>query len=382
MQIEKFIAILRRYLQGNSSTPEKEAVDQWYEEKDQIDNPVQMNAADYQATRERIFKNIQSRLSEDPIRIPIYQRPAFKVAAAILLIVAIGFAVSIFTRSGTNTGIAHSPSQSLQHDVAAPQTNRAVLTLGDGTQILLDSSGNGLLASQGQVEISKETTGMLSYSGQTNVELYNMLSVPRGSKPVHLQLSDGTDVWLNVASSIRYPVSFTGTERRVEITGEAYFEVAKDAAHPFVVHKSNTSTDIRVLGTHFNVNTYDDESADHITLLEGSVQVLAESGSALLSPGQQATVNTGSVKLVQDVDLEAVMAWKDGRFYFDGASMETIMRQLEKWYDVEVSYEAPINTSFVAKISRDVNISRLLEIFELTGLVHFKIEGRKIIVMK
>jgi len=158
--------------------------------------------------------------------------------------------------------------------------------------------------------------------------------------------------------------------------------VAKDAAHPFIVHKSNTSTDIRVLGTHFNVNTYADETADHITLLEGSVQVLAESGSALLSPGQQATVNPTSVKLIQGVDIEAVMAWKDGRFYFDGASMETIMRQLEKWYDVEVSYEAPINSSFVAKISRDVNISRLLEIFELTGLVHFKIEGRKIIVMK
>jgi len=266
-------------------------------------------------------------------------------------------------------------------DIAPPNANLAVLTLADGTKVYLDSVGNGTLAQQDGIAITKQDDGQIAYQGNASgVVTYNTLSLPKGSKPFRIVLSDGTHVWLNAASSITYPTAFTGKERKVNMTGEAYFEVAKNAAMPFMV--SHNQLNVRVLGTHFNINTYDDEKAGKITLLEGLVQVEQGGETKGLKPGQQAMILEENIKVIQGIDIEEVMAWKNGLFYFNGADIKTIMRQIEKYYDVEVEYRDEVNYQFVAKISRQVNVSEFLKILELTNLIHFKIEGRKIIVTK
>ena len=212
---------------------------------------------------------------------------------------------------------------------------------------------------------------------------YNTLSNPRGSTVINMRLSDGTQVWLNVGSSLTYPTVFTGKERRVTITGEAYFEVADNAAMPFRVQHGDVT--ISVLGTHFNVNTYEDETAQRITLLKGSVQINKKNVSKLLEPGQQASIShdeTNDIKVSGEVNVDEVMAWREGRFQF-GESMDigTIMRQISRWYDAEIEYKGVVSQRFVGSISKDVNVSQVLQILEATGGVKFNIEGNKIVVI-
>ena len=270
------------------------------------------------------------------------------------------------------------------NDIAAPSDNKAVLTLADGTKIDLDSSGNGTLAVQGSVQIIKQSTGEISYAGTAGGKIsYNTLSVPRGSKPMSLMLSDGSKVWINVGSSLTYPTAFTGNERKVKITGEAYFEVIHNTKMPFIVENGDVS--VRDLGTHFNVNTYADEPSGRITLLEGSVLIRRNTLSQLLKPGQQARFSNNEnsdVKVVSDVNMEEVVAWKNGKFIFDkNTDIGTIMRQISRWYNVNIEYRGKINQLFWGSISKDVNVLQVLKILEATGGVKFKVEGNKIIVM-
>jgi ferric-dicitrate binding protein FerR (iron transport regulator) len=193
-----------------------------------------------------------------------------------------------------------------------------------------------------------------------------------------MTLSDGSKVWLNAGSSVRFPVAFTGNERKVSITGEAYFEVAHDARKPFIVKDINRNAEVQVFGTHFNVNAYDDEPTINVTLLEGSVKV----NNTMIKPGQQAQVGNG-VKVASNVDFDEVMAWKNGRFQFEGAGIEEVMRQVARWYDVEVIYEnKPLNQHFRGGISREVEASKLFKMLEMTEAVHFRIEGKKVYVIK
>ena len=270
--------------------------------------------------------------------------------------------------------------QPTQHDIAPPSGNKAVLTLADGRKVELDSSGNGTIARQGNVTVIKQSDGEISYSGDAAKEVgYNTLSVPRGSKPLSLSLSDGSRVWLNVGSSLIYPTAFTGNQRKVKVTGEAYFEVAHNDRQPFMVQHDDIT--IKVLGTHFNVSTYEDETDEQITLLEGSVQVNKNSSSRLLKPGQQAQV-TGDIKVLDHVDIDEVMAWKEGKFRFgENTDIRAIMRQISRWYNVDIEYQGKINPRLWGTISKDVNISQVLKILEATGGVKFKVEGNKIIVM-
>jgi ferric-dicitrate binding protein FerR (iron transport regulator) len=209
-------------------------------------------------------------------------------------------------------------------------------------------------------------------------------------------LPDGSKVWLNAASSIRYPAVFTGNERRVEIQGEAYFEVAHDKTKPFTVHFSSGNApgrqgDVQVLGTHFNVNGYDDDEAVKTTLLEGSVKVVNGQSSmvnnqkqttVILKPGEQAVL-TGNSRFTIDhsPDVDQVMSWKNGQFYFSNSDIENIMRQMARWYDVEVEYKTHPKDRYTISLSRNVPVSKLLQFLELSGGVHFKIEGKKVIVM-
>lgn len=265
--------------------------------------------------------------------------------------------------------------------IAPPASANAVLTLANGQKIVLDSTGNGAIAQQGATDIVKLSDGQIVYRGQGGSG-YNMLNNPRGSRVINVRLSDGTKVWLNVASSIRYPVVFTGKERRVEIAGEAYFEVAHNASQPFVVQKG--TTEVKVLGTHFNVEAYDDEADMAVTLLEGSVSVASaarRTHPTVITPGSQAQVAPdGSIATTASVDLNRVMAWTGDMFSFKGADIGTIMRQVSRWYDVEVIYKEPVKEKFFAEVPKNTNVSMLLDLLEATRAVKFEMVGKTIVV--
>jgi ferric-dicitrate binding protein FerR (iron transport regulator) len=197
-----------------------------------------------------------------------------------------------------------------------------------------------------------------------------------------LLLPDGSKVWLNSGSSIRFPTAFIGKERVVELKGEAFFDIKENKKMPFIV-RTNNSMDIKVLGTQFNVMAYEDEKSINTTLLEGSVQILKETGSTYLEPGQAAVLNKGSGKIkVAPADIEDAVAWKNGYFIFSNENIESIMRKVSRWYNVEIEYQGNLNNKdFVGTISRDKNISELLKMLELTGAIHFRIEGRRVTVM-
>lgn len=305
-----------------------------------------------------------------------------KLTAAAAIFIALAAGAYFYLAPQPNYPVATSIKK--VNDIAPPLGTKAVLTLADGTKIVLDSTGNGIVAVQGNVKITKQGIGGISYMGTTAGKIsYNTLSVPRGSKPLHLTLSDGTRVWINVGSSLTYPTAFTGKERKVTMTGEAYFEVAHNSGMPFLVQHNDAT--VKVLGTRFNVNSYEDESTERITLLEGSVRVSQATSSGLLKPGQQARINNdgnSGIKIVNDVDMNEVMAWKDGKFMFDkNTDIYTIMRQVSRWYNVDVEYQGKINQRFWGSISKDVNVSQVLKILEAAGGIKFKVEENKIIVM-
>ena len=257
----------------------------------------------------------------------------------------------------------------------------AILTLSNGQRIVLDSAGNGVLTTDAGVRVIRKG-GQLSYGGNTAEVLYNQVVTPKGRK-WELTLSDGTRVWLNAASSIRYPLSFVGKERMVEVSGETYFEVAPDKNRPFKINIAGKGN-IEVLGTRFDVNAYDDEDAMRTTLLEGSVKVTRGKNSRLLSPGQQAVLDKGTddVKVMNDVNIDEVMAWRNGRFIFSDMDLKGIMRQLARWYDVDVVYEGKVPEIRVGGIiHNDVYLSTVMEFLGENG-VHYKIEGKTITIMQ
>lgn len=274
--------------------------------------------------------------------------------------------------------------QKLQQD-AKPKSSHAYLTLDNGETISLDSLNVGLLATQGNTTIKRQQNGVLSYSAgkqATNSRLlFNKVTVPRGSDVVYLQLADGSKVWLNAESSIRYPVAFMEEERKVEITGEAYFEITRSQAKRFIVSKG--SMNIVVLGTRFNVNAYDNEDNIKVTLLEGSVKVQLAKAERVIKPGQQAVMSAASINVVNDVDVEQVMAWKEGKFVFNNTNIQVIARQMERWYDLDKTKfenEAVKQWEFNGEISRYNNASKVLQLLEKTGSVKFRVEGKKMVV--
>jgi ferric-dicitrate binding protein FerR (iron transport regulator) len=274
------------------------------------------------------------------------------------------------------------PQAVVMNDIKPPVANKAVITLADGTELLLDSAVNGQLAMQDNVKLVKLANGQIVYKttggGMASAPQYNTLFNPRGSRVIDMELADGSHVWLNAGSSIRYPVAFTGNERTISMTGEAYFEVAHNAAMPFRV--ISDKAEVTVLGTHFNVNAYSDEANTKVTLLEGSVKVNGSGAAKILRPGEQAQV-TDKIAVTADADLEEVMAWKTGKFIFgEKADIETIMRQVSRWYDVDIAYQGKIASHFGGTISRQVNISEVLKILEATGNVKCSVQGKKVII--
>ncbi len=307
-----------------------------------------------------------------------------RVAAAASVILVLTTALFFLLRKDEPQIVKGTPSvDPVQH--IQPGGNKASLILANGSVINLDSVTNGTLAQQGGSKVIK-IGDMVSYDAGSKSDevVYNTIAVPKGGQ-YQLELADGPRVWLNSATTLRYPTAFVGKERMVEINGEAYFEVAHNNKQPFKVQKGDV--EVQVLGTHFNVNAYDDEPSMKVTLLEGRVKVSRERDNesarfVYLNPGQQAVVAPAqeNVTIANGVDVEEVIAWKTGMFLFKNTDLKSIMRQVQRWYDVEVVYHNDINETTSGGLPRSGNVSELMKIIEATGKVEFKIDGRKIFV--
>ncbi len=384
--------LLKVYSDGKATTEEEQDLFKWVARRGKevpIKKHIEELVSSYNSNEvlptvdwEHLYQNIieekNSRNLQLALRKIIWPRWAAAAAALLMLGTGYYFLTTIHKERKNLSGI----EQPKVNDIAPPNTVNAVLTLSNGQKIILDSTGNGMLAKQGSVNVIKLADGQIAYSGGSKEIQYNTLTNPKGSKVISLMLADGSKVWLNTASSLRYPTAFAGNERKVEITGEAYLEVAHNPAMPFIVSKGNTS--IKVLGTHFNVNAYDDESLLKVTLLQGSVSLTAKGSRQpkMIEPGEQAQVNkNGHIQLTNSIDLNEVMAWKNGFFSFKGADIEGIMRQVSMWYNVEVTIEKPLHEKFYAEVSRNTSVSNLLQMLEATKAVKFKIEGKTISVM-
>ena len=301
-------------------------------------------------------------------------------AAAILLFLSLGAYYLIKENPGGQIAGSELPAKN-KAQVLAPAGSKALLTLSDGSVIQLENAEDGSLAIQGNVKVEKTAAGEIVYSGSAAETKMNTITVPKGSRPLQLQLADGSRVWLNVESSITYPTAFSGSERSVQITGEAYFEVAHNLNMPFKV--SAREAEVLVLGTHFNINTYSNEASMRVTLLEGSVKVQKGNVSGMLTPGNQAIVSPAANQTIQVVkaDVDQVMAWKNGLFNFEGAHLDDVMRQLERWYDIEVIYEKGVpDIEFVGKMSKNISLNDMLEILRKTKVKFKLLDDRKLLV--
>jgi hypothetical protein len=389
---DRIAYLLEVYSEGKATAAEEQELFNWVakRKKGPVKEHIEKLVSSYSpgevvlpADWEQLYQRIAEEKSTRNIP-PLVRRimRSYWAAATITLLLGACYYFFISLPAGKDQKDLVNVEQINKDDVAPPAAVNAVLTLANGQRIILDSTGNGMLAMQGAVKVMKLPDGQIAYRGTGREVQYNTLNNPRGSRVVGLTLADGSKVWLNAASSLRYPTAFAGKERKVEITGEAYFEVAHDPAMPFVVSKGGTS--VRVLGTHFNINAYDDEHSLNVTLLEGSVSVSTIAGARpkVIRPGQQAQVEkSGDIELVNSVDLEEVMAWKNDLFSFKGADIESIMRQVSRWYDVDVIFEKQVAEKFYAEVSKGTNVSTLLKMMEATKAVRFSIEGKTIRVM-
>lgn len=309
------------------------------------------------------------------------------VAASILLLIVTS--LFFYTNRTPVNKLALKVVEPKKAAVILPGDNKAILTLSDGTKIILEDAKNGILANQAGVSIQKTSDGKLLYSFSNSANtvspetkenvIYNKIETPIGGK-YQINLPDGSKVWLNSSSSLRFSALFNGHTREVELSGEAYFDVSKNKGKPFrVITKDQI---VEVLGTQFNINSYSDEGPIKTTLIEGSVKIIYKDKVVLLSPGQQFQPKE-LVSAVVEADTEEVVAWKDGYFVFKNEDIKSIMRKLSRWYNVEVSYSGNIpEVGFGGNISRSKDISEVLDVLQLTNAIHFKVEGRRITVMR
>ena len=391
MEEKEFQILLKKYRAGIASKEEVEFLHSYYNLFETEDDITAHMSDDQKESIRRSIKGEIARSIKAVKLESLQRRIRFFAASAAIFLILSGLSFYFYkAQEAINTS---TPDMPVKLADIAPGGNRAVLTLSDGSTIVLDNAPNGTLARQGRSHVRKTKDGTVEYHTLERVslehrnhstDLYNTITTPRGGQ-YHLSLPDGSGVWLNAASSIRFPTEFAANERRVEITGEVYFEVTADRSKPFRV--TSGQQEIEVLGTHFNINAYDDEPSIKTTLLEGSVRVkLAKDGvvqSKLLRPGEQAQIERGEAKTaikVLKANTEEAVAWKNGYFMFYRAGIQNIMRQVARWYSAEVVFEGRVpSDEFVGKIKRTENVSGVLRVLEL-GEVKFRVEGRKIII--
>jgi ferric-dicitrate binding protein FerR (iron transport regulator) len=382
MTREEYKSLYEKYQAGKCSQEDQAELENY---QDSLELHEQQWDVRTMGNPEKIKQSIQDDLLHS---IQYYNRKrllsirAWQSAAAAAILILITAGIYLYQRS-PEPELVKTEIPRFKNDIA-PGKNKAILTLDDGSKIDLDDAKNGIVASESNIDIKKTGIGQLEYTTGKQSEKtvkYNMLSTPLGGE-YQLILPDGSKVWLNSGSTLRFPTAFIGSERIVELKGEAYFDIAKKTNTPFLV-RTNNSMDIKVLGTQFNVMAYDNEKNINTTLIEGSVEVLKGTGKTILKPGQEAILNRGSGNVnVNSADIEQAIAWKNGYFMFYNENIESIMRKVSRWYNVDVVYQGNMsNKDFVGTISRNKNVSELLKMLELTGAVHFSIDGRRITVM-
>jgi transmembrane sensor len=367
--------IFKKYQKGSATPEEKEFTDAAYDAfenlPDVLDHKSEQETGRLEARMQNRLKRITGLETPEIKTRRLSQTRWFRVAASFSLLIACGSIVYYF-KSPEKESVTSAIVPNL-----VPGRDQATLTLGDGSQIRLDQADNGILARQGDTEIHKPKNGLIVYSGKNtrNEHAFNTITAPVGGK-YSVVLPDGSQAWLNAQSSIRFPTTFASHERKVTISGEVYFEVVKDPKRPFGVTAPGKQ-EVIVLGTHFNVNAYGDEKAVTTTLLEGSVEVVVPGIKKVqLKPGEQsATSGPGHIRVTESINTEEIIAWKNGMFQFEKADIRGVMRQLSRWYNVEVVYEGTVsNKQFSGKIDRSVNAAEVLEILSFTG-VNFRIEN-------
>jgi transmembrane sensor len=381
-----FEKLLDKYIAGEASLEEEQRLLNFYGSFQKKSNSVEAK----DELGENIFGKIRENISSieaDRYNPNYYYLKSISIAALILLFISTG----LYFYSNR---VISEPEQFAEIDVRndiLPGYNKAILTLADGSKISLDDAANGLLASQGNIAITKTENGQIVYE-KNNVDkskfiahrsAINTIQTPKGGK-YQIRLPDGSKVWLNSASTLSYPTTFAGNERKVQLKGEAYFEISPNKNVPFRVESDNQI--VEVLGTHFNINSYDDEDYVKTTLLEGSVKVILNSNpneiskTKLLKPGEQSLTKSNQSGIrIENADTEKAIAWKNGYFKFRNTPIKEIMREIERWYDVELVYEGKIpSDEFTGFISNDVKISAVLKIMEESGGVKFSVKGKKL----
>ncbi len=408
---ERYQELAEKWLNKTINPQEREEFAQWYNSGQ--DNDINLPkdfAGNDQELKKRIFSGVTQNISDSVLPSGYKFQRWFAAAAVIMVVFSAGLyfysdnkVVDQFVSKQTITEpklsspsitvTAFPEKQKIRvtevKDIEAGD-NKAILTLGDGTKIILDDAQNGILANQGGNSILKTAEGELIYSFSNESSnqsaerkadniIFNTIETPKGGK-FQVILPDGSKVWLNAASSLRFPTAFSGSKRHVELKGEAYFEVAHDVSKIFEVNTRNQV--VQVLGTHFNINAYSDEPTVNTTLLEGSVRVsdLRTHISQLLKPGEQSKLSE-RIEVINVKNTSEAVAWKEGYFQFDEADIQTVMRQIERWYDVSVIYEGKVpNYRFGGEIERSLSLLQVLKVLEKTK-VHFRLEGREVIVM-
>lgn len=406
MEKKDFLKIVDKYLEGSATEEETLLLFNYYNSFQQSEEWNKEELGNSEEVAIKMLGDLNTIISKEkePVIVPFYHQTWFKLSVAALLVLIAGRIFWWTPKENVGKELS-----AVDAEIFTPKTvtaTKATLVLANGKTIMLDSVSNGIIANEGKVSVRKKDA-QLNYEISTNksggpkendvIPAYHTLYIPKGSQ-YQLVLSDGSKVWLNASSTLRLPASFSGKERQVDLSGEAYFEVAKDTKKPFRVYAATPSGKeakgawVEVLGTHFNINAYEDEHLLKATLLEGSVKVTPvhdaqpESNNAcILLPGQQAQISASSLKEnkalnVQAVDMEEAVAWKNNLFLFKNSDIKTIMRQLARWYDVSVVYEGNIpERNFSGKINRNTELTTVLKILEQSN-IRFRIEGKRIVV--
>jgi transmembrane sensor len=378
---EDLLQMLKRYADGNASAAEKEFIEKYYEHFDKqadiLDQYTPQQKGDLEHEMEAYLTAKIQPVEESSVK-PLWSKSLLRLLTAASIL----FLVGVFVYKSDQLFPKNIYKAAAKPDDVAPGSDKAILTLSNGTSIKLDETSNGYVATDGHVSISSNGQGELEYSrnGKNSVSKVvgmNQIATPVGGQ-YRVVLPDGSKVWLNAMSSLSYPTFFEGSQRKVKVTGECYFEIAKDTRRPFVVEIDDKQR-VVVTGTHFNVNAYPNESNIRTTLLEGAVEVhkIGDSSKGILKlkPGSQSYIGSDGRLKTMEVSAEEMVAWKNGLFYFKNADLATVMRQIERWYNVEVSYGKQIETKeFSGKIHRNVKLSQVLEILRFTG-INMKVEA-------
>lgn len=382
MTKEQYVLLYEKYTLGICTEEEKKLFEQ-YSDEFSIDNALwdKDNLGDEKQALERMYRRFHDEIHSRR-QLSWFSRNRFSAAAAIFIILGIG--IYLFRNQPLKPN-REAVYIAAQKNNIPPGGKKAILTLQDGSQIVLDNSQNGIVANQANTVITKTRDGQVIYNSSESGSLdpksvpYNSISTPRGGE-YQLLLPDNTKVWLNAESTIKFPAVFCGRERKVELSGEAYFEVAQNKELPFKVLVEGN--EIEVLGTHFNVNGYNDKSDVNTTLLEGSVKLKNGKTEVLLKPGQSGISSAMGGMKVKNVNAEDAIAWKNGYSVFQDEDIYSIMAKAARWYDVDVEFRDNMKGKrFFGKVNRYEDINELLKNLELTKEVQFKIEGRRVIVM-